>query len=405
MSDVGGAATVLGPVSRVRLHDLIRRPDGAEWIVGRRETRTFVAVPEEGIKVIQLLERGLSVGECSERLMTETGEEVDVADFVHDLIALGFVAETDGRPVDADTVRPPTLPRLRAEHVRFLLSPWLPLLPVVLVIAALVTLIRHPELTPSYHDLLWSDRGSVVILSGAVVGWSIVLLHELAHLAVARATGVPGRIGFGTRLQFLVVQTDISGIELSSRRHRLTAYLAGIVVNLVGAAGAVLLLPVTVPGSAVHRLLAATVLWALLPLTFQLMVFMRTDVYFVLQDLTGCRDLYGDGRAHARHLARRLLRREGPAADPSRTLPPTERRAVRIYSTVLVVGTALCLAGLALFTVPADVRLVVRAVAELRAPHTGPDLADALLTLGSLAAIHVLWLTTRWRNRRARRPS
>lgn len=403
--DAEGTTITVGPASRVRLHDLTWRPDGAEWIVGRRETRTFVAVPEAGIRVIRLLERGLSVGQAQERALAETGEELDVAEFVRDLIGLGFVAEAAGLPVATEPVRPPTLPRLRPEHVRFLLSPLLPLLPAALVAAALIALVRHPELVPTYRSLLWSDRGSVVILSGALVGWSILLLHELAHLAVARAAGVPGRIGFGTRLQFLVAQTDISGIELAPRRHRLTAYLAGIAVNLAVASTAFLLLPVTAPGSAPHRLLAATVLWALLPLTFQLMVFMRTDVYFVLQDLTGCRDLYGDGRAHARHLAGRLLRRRAPDADPTRALPPAERRAVRVYSVIQVVGTTLCLAGLALYTLPADLRLILTALAGLGTARTGLDLADALLTLGSLLTVHVLWFTTRRRDRRRRRRS
>lgn len=401
--DADGTTITVGPESHVRLHALTRRPDGAEWIVGRRETRTFVALPEAGIRVVRLLECGLSVGQAQEQALAETGEELDVAEFVRDLIALGFVAEAAGRPVATEPVRPPTLPRLRPEHVRFLLHPLLPLLPAALVAAALAALVRHPELAPTYRDLLWSDRGSVVILSGAVVGWSILLLHELAHLAVARAADVPGRIGFGTRLQFLVAQTDISGIELAPRRHRLTAYLAGIAVNLAVAASSFLLLLVTAPGSAPHRLLAATVLWALLPLTFQLMVFMRTDVYFVLQDLTGCRDLYGDGRAHARHLAGRLLRRRTPDADPIRKLPPAERRAVRVYSVGQVAGTALCLAGLALYTLPADLRLILTAVTGLRTARTGLDLADALLTLGSLLTFHALWFTTRLRDRRRRR--
>ncbi|POX41244.1 hypothetical protein [Streptomyces sp. Ru72] len=91
--------------------------------------------------------------------------------------------------------------------------------------------------------------------------------------------------------------------------------------------------------------------------------------------------------------------------NPSRALPPVERRAVRIYGVVLVVGTTLCLAGLAADTIPADLRLAVTAVARLRDAHTGLDLADALLTLESLATIHVLWLTTRGRNRRSRRRS
>ncbi|MEV0172201.1 site-2 protease family protein [Streptomyces sp. NPDC050803] len=405
MTGTDRATVTVGPASRVQLHGLTWREDGAEWIVGRPESRTFVAMPEAGITAIRLLDQGLSVAEAEKRLLAETGEELDLAEFVHDLMDLGFVARAEGRPVESGPVRPPTLPRLRPEHVRFLLSPLLPLLPAVLVAGALVALVLRPDLVPTYRSMLWSERGSVVIVSGAVVGWSIVLLHELAHLAVARAAGVPGRIGFGTRLQFLVAQTDISGIELAPRRHRLTAYLAGIGVNLCVGATAFLLLTVTAPGSAPHRLLAATVLWAVLPLTFQLMMFMRTDVYFVLQDLTGCRDLYGDGRAYARHLAARLLRRHTGAADPSLALPPTERRAVRIYSLILVVGTTLCLAALAAYTVPAELRLVATAVGDLRTAPTGLDLADALLTLASLATVHALWFTTRWRNRQSRRRS
>ncbi|MEV4621416.1 hypothetical protein AB0J74_22245 [Asanoa sp. NPDC049573] len=32
----------------------------------------------------------------------------------------------------------------------------------------------------------------------------------------------------------------------------------------------------------------------------QFLLFMRTDLYFVLQDLTGSRNLYGDGGAYVR---------------------------------------------------------------------------------------------------------
>ncbi|MFC1420636.1 DUF6879 family protein [Streptacidiphilus cavernicola] len=209
--------------------------------------------------------------------------------------------------------------------------------------------------------------------------WELLLLHECAHLAVARAVGVPGRIRFGTRLQFLVLQTDISGIEFAPRRQRLTAYLAGMGFNLATAAVAVLLLAAGPVGdhSLTRRLLSILVLWSLLPLTFELMVFLRTDVYFVLQDLTRCRDLYGDGRAYARYLAGaalRTVRRVGRSAagqalpprpqgdavavpDPSLGLPAGERRAVRLYSAVLVLGCGVCLGVMAAFTLPVDISL------------------------------------------------
>ncbi|CAL9467313.1 hypothetical protein [Streptomyces sp. enrichment culture] len=400
----------IGPTTRVVLHDLAVRPDRDEWIVGRMATRTFVALPAAGARAVELLREGRSVTRTEETLRAETGEEFDIADFVGDLTALGFVARIGDRPVP--DVEPPraSLPWLRPRHVRLALHPVLPLLVGALLTAALVVLVRRPDLVPGYRDLLWSRHGSVVLLSGAAAGWALLLAHELAHLVTARAAGVPGKMRLGTRLQFLVMQTDISGIELAPRRHRLTAYLAGIALNLSVASSLVLVLAVTETGTTAHRLLAAALLLALLPLPFQCMVFTRTDLYFVLQDLTGCRDLYGDGLAYARYRFRRAVRpvRRGPRTeaardDPSSRLPAHERRAVRIYSVVLVVGTAACLTFMAAVTLPVDLALLVRAVRGLGPEHGLAGNADAVTVLVVLGGVNVLWLVTWWRNRRSRR--
>ncbi|MGW2957490.1 hypothetical protein ACWDGI_03235 [Streptomyces sp. NPDC001220] len=423
------------PSTRVLLHDLGIRRDRDEWIVGRMATRTFVALPAAGARAVELLGRGLSVARTAELLREETGEELDITDFVRDLAALGFVARIGDRPV-ADAVPPrASLPWLRPRAVRLALHPALPVLVAVLLTAAVAVLIRRPDLVPGYRDLLWSPHGSLVLLTGAAAGWALLFAHELAHLVTARAAGVPGRMRLGTRLQFLVMQTDISGIELAPRRHRLTAYLAGIALNLSVASALVPVLALTPTGTTVHRLLAAALLLALLPLPFQCMVFTRTDLYFVLQDVTGCRNLYGDGLAYARYRFRRLLRathlgvarsgayrfrrllrathlgvarsgasRPAAAGDPSTRLPPHERRAVRLYSVVLVAGTVACLAFMAAVTLPADLTLLVRAARGLGPDHGLARNADSAAVLVTLGGINVLWLVTRWRNRRARGP-
>ncbi|MER5945169.1 hypothetical protein ABT127_03810 [Streptomyces sp. NPDC001904] len=402
MTDAAGLPRVT-PTTHVVLHDLAVRRDRDDWIVGRMATRTFVALPYAGARAVQLLGEGRTVARTAEMLRAETGEEFGITEFVEDLAGLGFVARIGARPVP-DTAPPPaSLPRLRPRHVRFALHPLLPVLVAALLAAALVALVRDPGLLPGYRDLLWSRHGSLVLLSGAAAGWVLVLAHELAHLVTARAAGVPGRIRLGTRLQFLVMQTDISGIELAPRRHRMTAYLAGIALNLSVASCLLLVLAATDPGPAggTRSLLAAGLLLALLPLPFQLMVFTRTDLYFVLQDLTGCRNLYGDGLAYARYAARRVTRRAGP--DPSRDLPAHERRAVRGYSAVLVVGTALCLAFMACVTLPADVTLLVRAARGLGPGHGLAGNADAATVLLVLGSVNVLWAVTWWRGRKARR--
>ncbi|MGA4981819.1 hypothetical protein ACPB9I_07040 [Streptomyces cellulosae] len=395
----------VGPDARVALHELSVRRDRDEWIVGRMATRTFVALPPAGARAVRLLGEGLSVARTQERLRADTGEEFDIADFVTDLTALGFVARIDCRPLPDPAPPRASLPWLRPRHVRFALHPVLPVAVAVLLTAALVTLLLRPGLLPGYRDLLWSPHGSVVLLSGAAAGWTLLLAHELAHLVTARAAGVPGRMRLGTRLQFLVMQTDISGIELAPRRHRLTAYLSGIALNLSVASALVPVLAATDPASTAHRLSAAALLLALMPLPFQLMVFTRTDVYFVLQDLTGCRDLYGDGLAYARYRCRRLLRSRAHKGedDPSARLPRHERRAVRVYSVVLVVGTAVCLAFMAAVTLPLDIALLARAVRGLAPGNTPAGYADSAAVLVTLGGVNVLWLVTKWRDHRSRR--
>lgn len=395
----------VGPDARVALHELSVRRDREEWIVGRMATRTFVALPPAGARAVRLLGEGLSVARTQERLRADTGEEFDIADFVTDLAALGFVARIDGRPLPDPAPPRASLPWLRPRHVRFALHPVLPVAVAVLLTAALVTMLLRPGLLPGYRDLLWSPHGSVVLLSGAAAGWTLLLAHELAHLVTARAAGVPGRMRLGTRLQFLVMQTDISGIELAPRRHRLTAYLSGIALNLSVASALVPVLAATGPASTAHRLSAAALLLALMPLPFQLMVFTRTDVYFVLQDLTGCRDLYGDGLAYARYRCRRLLRSRAHKGedDPSARLPRHERRAVRVYSVVLVVGTAACLAFMAAVTLPLDIALLARAVRGLAPGNTPAGYADSAAVLVTLGGVNVLWLVTKWRDHRSRR--
>ncbi|MEV7342857.1 hypothetical protein [Streptomyces sp. NPDC093544] len=379
------------------MHDLASRPDGAEWIVGRMATGEFVALPEVGKQALDLLGQGLSSAEVGERLREATGDDIDVPDFVAALLALGFVAELDGREVPQPAPPKPTFCWIRPRHVRWVLSPVLPVLLGLLIAAALLS---RPPVPLSYHTLLWSPHGSAVIALGAGAGWTLLLLHECAHLVAARATGVAGRMRLGTRLQFLVMQTDISGIELAPRRHRLTAYLAGIATNLTVSALAALAAGAT--HGTPRRVLAALTLLALLPLPFQLMVFMRTDLYFVLQDVTRCRDLYGDGLAYARYAARRLFRRT-TGRDPSRELPAHERRSVRAYSVVIVVGTTLCLAFLATVTLPADITLFARATARLGPGHTTAELLDATTVVVTLGGIHLLWARTWWRGRRAGR--
>ena len=392
------APAAVGPASRVLLHPLQTRRDGDDYLVGRVEIGEFVAVPEVAADALGLLGEGLPVDAVRDRLRERHGRDIDVAEFVGNLVDLGFVAAVDGNPVAGPDPIRPTWPWLRPRHVRWTQSRIVAAAVLAVPPLAVLAMVWSTDLIPTYRDLLWSPHLTLVLLGNAAIGWSIVFLHELAHLTTARAAGVPGQIRFGTRLQFLVVQTDVTGVWGAPRRVRVTVYLAGIAVDLAIAGGAILARAATGPDSAAGQVFGAVALVALLPVPTQLLLFMRTDVYFVVQDLTGCRNLYADGSAYVRYLLRRSFGRRGSRpADPTAGLAGTERRTVRGYAPVLAVGTALCLLFAAVVTVPAAVTLIARAGRALTGPADVGARLDAAVAALLVAGVWLLWCRVWWR--------
>ncbi|MFC7382306.1 hypothetical protein [Sphaerisporangium rhizosphaerae] len=381
--------------SRVRLHRLRTRRDGSGWIIGRVETGTFASFPDIGRTVIDLLAEGRTVDEVAARVTAETGTRVDVADFCAALTDLGFVAGMDGRPVADTGRRRPSLPWLKPRHVRWTLSPAVHAGVGLLVLCGLVVLAVRPEVMPSPGIMAWSRFGTVSLLTQVAITWGLVLLHELAHLGTARAAGVPGRITLGSRLQFLVVQTDVSGVWGEDRRVRMSAYLAGMALDAAVMAAGLMALAVWPGEGGPHTVAAIVVLTQIDALSFQFLVFMRTDLYFVAQDLAGCRNLYGDGVAYGRFLIGRLARRGG--ANPLAGFPRRERVAVRLYTVLLVVGTAACLTVVATLMLPALAAIAGPAIGTLVNGGEAPAVVDAVAVVAVLAGVQGLWVWTWWR--------
>ena len=394
------AAARVAAGSRVRLRPLRQRLGGDGWVIGRIETGDFITVPEVAHRVITLLGEGRTVDEVAGRLRAETGTSFAVADFVTGLDELGFVAAVDEQ-ARADKAHPrPSLPWLRPRHVRWLTHPLMPAAVAGFAVAAVTMLALHPALLPSYHVLVWSRRAGLVIAVNAAIAWTLILVHEVAHLAMARAVGAPARITLGTRLQFLAAQTDVSGVWAAPRRTRMTVYLAGMGIDVCIAGGCLLIAGLAGPHGLALHLLAVAAAETLLGLLVQFMVFMRTDIYFVLQDLTGCANLYADGSAYLRYLGGRAARRIRAASalspDPSRGYPAGRRRAVRLYSVLLLTGTAICLGIEFAVSLPALITLIGHAVTEIGT--TPLATADGGAALAILLGFQAVWVS-RWHHR------
>ncbi len=130
-------------------------------------------------------------------------------------------------------------------------------------------------------------------------------------------------------------------------------------------------------------------------LSTQLLVFMRTDVYFLIQDLTRCRNMYGDAAAYLGYLLARTVRRR--RANPLDAMKPKERRNLRMYAILLLFGTAICVAAALAITVPFTLALLTRAVESVAHPRDLPSMLDGVVTFLIVGGSQLLWVRVWWR--------
>jgi putative peptide zinc metalloprotease protein len=381
--------------SRLRLHDLVSRPDGEDWIVGRAATGDFVGLPAEAITFLDALRDGGTILDARQRTAEIHGEDIDALDFTGELIELGFVAAVDGQVIEEQTPRPPSLPWLRPGHVAWLFgAPALAVAGVLIVAGIVATAVSGP---PGYSAFFALGRPGVSIALIAGLSLAVVAVHEFSHLAAARAAGVDGWFGWGTRLWFLVAQTSVPGLWMASRRVRLRVFLAGMAANLVIYSGGAIGAAFCRPASLAHHILALICLITLLGVLEQFLFFMRTDVYLVVQELTGCKNLFGDASDYLRYRARRFRRGDVAGPDPLADLPAAEHRPVRVYAGLMLAGVVVMAAVSAVYVIPADVSIYVRSAHELGRGLSGsrvPAIVDAATAILVSAALQLLLIRT-----------
>jgi putative peptide zinc metalloprotease protein len=384
--------------SRVRLHPLSMTDEGnGSWIVGRVETGDFAQIPDEGVTALMALGEGCPVAEAGARVRAEHGADVDAIAFVTDMLDLGFVSRIDGQDA-AVPDKPPSLPWLTSRHVRWAFQPWARACVAAFVLAGLTSAAVRGDLLPSYRAFFITSSPGADLAVNMTIFTLAVASHEFWHLAAARSAGVHARFGLGTRLYMLVAQTTVSGLWGVPTHVRRRVYLAGMASDLTILSGCYLAMSALSRSGLAYRTMAALALGLVLGIAYQFEVFMRTDLYFVLQDLARCKNLYADAVQFLRFSLRvKLAWVSGwPAPpDPTAELPAHERRPVRIYSRFMVLGSVLALALFALYQGPIIVALAVGSARRIAAGWASADpvkLADGLCVLGIEAVADLLFL-------------
>jgi hypothetical protein len=404
----------------VAVQPFSRQQEGDDIVIGRIETGVFVAVPSEAIELLEQFAEGKSVGEVADECQRKNGEVPDLGDFLEYLESKGIVAPV-GKSVSDQSTDPSVavLPKPRKVKYHFTnfsqsLAQRLFDTPVLwtslalsLIAAGLV--IYDPTLIPGPRDLYFPDHRTMIWIILIFLGYGAVYIHELGHLIAARALGINSRMGISHRLWHVVVETDLTGLWSVSKQQRYLPLFAGAIIDVVSGALTIMLLfaqtrhwlPLTVVGVRVTRAMAFTYVMRII---WQCLLFIRTDFYYVIASVFNCRSLLSDTEDFLRNMLHPLLpwvRYVNQSA-----IPPFEKRVIRVYSVVWVVGRIAAFSLLWVITIPLFARYSRSLAGAVRAGYSANpgNFVDALVfTLYFLVPVTVgftLWIRTLVRGER-----
>ena len=334
--------------SKLALCPLSIRKDKKHYIVEDEETGAFYEMPKVCIDAIEMINKSVPLEEIEKVLKDEyPQDEVNIIDFVNQLLELELVSELNGKGIARNTGSNFLSGNewIPSALGRFFFNSFTTKVYVGLFIASLLLLIFNPYLLPSYTDIFVFDLMLKNVAAWMVISFLLVLLHEFGHVLAVRSENLPARIGLGHRLFFLVLETDMSQVWKLPAEKRNKLYLAGMyfdITVLCIALGAQLFI---VESAIMTGLLKLVVLDTFIRLVYQAGVFMKTDLYYLIENKTGCYNLMENGRD--------FLSRWLPFLKVKNSeIFEGEEKFVRPYAVFYLTGVALTIAVAFYFYIP-----------------------------------------------------
>jgi hypothetical protein len=381
-------------------HTLTFVQEGEDVLVGKPGTDDYVVLAPDGAEVLERMTRGATPASVAAWYEASYGQRLDIDDFVASMEQLGFL-----RQAGEEAAAPAAPVRLQG-LARVLFSP-LAFVVYALVAGAYVAVaFRHPDLAPHPEHVFFT--GSILLVELLIVFGQLpwLGLHEAAHVLAGRRLGLQSELGFGTRLYFVVFETRMSSLLSVPRRRRYLAFVAGMLVDVLAISGLGLLAYALRDATGAWHAVAAVALAMAFPictrLAYQFLLFLQTDVYYIVATALGCYDLHAATRTLVVNRIWRILRRPGRVHALGGW---TERdlRVARWYAPFFAVGVGVILAVGVLALLPVMTGVARMTATGLAAGVSSARFWDAALfvaiTVAQIAFFAYLTLRNRVRTR------
>jgi putative peptide zinc metalloprotease protein len=281
--------------SRLSINPIEIRKDKKHYIVEDKLTGDFYEMPEVCIDAIDLINQGFSLGEIETSLIEKfPNEEVNLVDFANQLFELGLIDQLDGEKIEKKHIskEPSGMLWVSPKLGRFFFNKFTVLLYSVILVLNIVIFIVHPSLFPHRDDIFVFDIMFVNVIFWMAFSFLFVLIHEFGHVLAIRAHNLPTKMEIGHRMFFVVLLTDMSSIWRLPPKDRNILFLAGLYFDSILLFLA-LITQLFFPNSSnfIIGLVHLATFDIVLRMIFQCCIYMKTDLYYVFENISGCYNL------------------------------------------------------------------------------------------------------------------
>ncbi len=288
--------------------------EGSEYLIGNGKLEEFYQFPAEGLKIIQLLQRGENIANIKRICAEELSESVDVDDFITLLLDIEFIFRPGEEIRYYEKIKETGQDKrwtfkARPQLAKAFFS--LPALGIYLAIIgyAIWSAIQMPQLRFNPSALYFPKNVTIALVSLLILQFFTVVLHEFGHMLAAARHGIDSKVGLGTRLWIIVVETDLSGLFALPKNQRYLPMWAGMLVDVLTIALLTLFIKFLFAQEAdgfFIQLMQALILQVLFTIVWQFNIFIRTDVYFVLCNYFSYPNLDSEARVYVKNMLNRL---------------------------------------------------------------------------------------------------
>ncbi|MEH7306249.1 hypothetical protein [Neobacillus drentensis] len=383
--------------SRLLLEPVDIHKDKKNYIVEDKATGEFYEMTEVCIDAINKMNNGVPLGQIENHLKEKYPKEVvDLIDFANQLLELNLIDQIDGIKVEKQHREKVELGFLRISPKlgKFFFNRFTYPFYMILFVVILILFIKNPSLFPQRDDIFVFDIMVYNVILWLAFSFFLVLIHEFGHVLAMRAQNLPTKVEVSHRLFFVVLETDMSPVWKLAPKDRNILFLAGLCFDMVILFFSLIYLLMFPNGPRLaNALMSLAVFDIVMRVIFQCCIYMKTDLYFVFENLSGCYNLMENAiQSIRKRLSILKVRLQGEVIFAS------ERTTIIIYSIFYMLGIAATIAVYSIYYIPEVIYAGNHLLPGFTQSPTNLAFWDALV-FSLQVSIYLLLLLYSWRKK------